>query len=80
MTDWHREAELNAQRIIELEAEKDALIRNYTACMTDYAKAIFSDIAKITAEHKISTTENNFDDAFLNLIDELEKKYTEGKV
>lgn len=25
MTDWHREAELNAQRIIELEAETETL-------------------------------------------------------
>lgn len=41
---WHRTAELNAQRIIELEAEKDALIKNYAECMRDYAREMLEDM------------------------------------
>ena len=33
-------------RVKELEAEKDALIKNYAQCMKDYAKEIFDDIEK----------------------------------
>lgn len=33
-------------RVKELEAEKDALIKNYAQCMKDYARDIFTDIEK----------------------------------
>lgn len=50
---WHRTAELNAQRIIELETEKDALIKNYSECMKDYARGIFEEIEKIMLDGAI---------------------------
>lgn len=34
------------KRVKELEAEKDALIKNYAQCMKDYARDIFEDISK----------------------------------
>ena len=78
MTDWHREAELNAQRIIELEAEKDALIKNYAECMKEYAKAIFKDIDRVTKKYlddnKYSLGEMIYD------LEQLREKYTEGKI
>lgn len=33
-------------RVNELEAEKDTLIKNYAQCMKDYARDIFDDISK----------------------------------
>ena len=66
--DWHREAELNAQRIIELEAEKDALIKNYAECMKNYAREFFEDIYEDCFE-QYGYIDNE-------AIAELKKKYT----
>jgi signal transduction protein with GAF and PtsI domain len=77
--DWHREAELNAQRIMELEAEKDALIKNYAECMKDYAKQIFEEIDELL--HQNATMQIATSTLHCKLA-ELKKKYTkesEGK-
>ena len=54
-----------------LQAEKDALIKNYAECMKDYAREIFAEIEKL---HLHIT--NEFD---LRRYNELKKKYTEGE-
>ena len=36
-------------RVKELEAEKDALIKNYAQCMKDYAREIFDEIGRVGA-------------------------------
>jgi conjugal transfer/entry exclusion protein len=41
-----RTAKALENRVKELEAEKDALIKNYAQCMKDYARDIFDDISK----------------------------------
>ena len=41
-----RAAKALENRVKELEAEKDALIKNYAQCMKDYARDIFDDISK----------------------------------
>jgi hypothetical protein len=38
------DAEAYMKRIMELETEKDNLIKNYAGCMKDYAKAIFDEL------------------------------------
>ena len=64
-----RAAKALENRVKELEAEKDALIKNYAQCMKDYAREIFDEI------------DNNF--IIMSLHDkyetfpELKKKYTE---
>ena len=59
-------------RVKELEAEKDALIKNYAGCMKDYAKEIFDEIRHVGLCP---------DGIILNWWDiaDLKKKYIEGK-
>ena len=76
--DWHREAELNAQRIIELEAEKDALIKNYAECIKDYAREIFKRIHNKFDYFKRYREVNDIIDYFFTLVEEVENEYTEG--
>ena len=69
-----RAIELYNQRIIELAAEKDALIKNYANCMKEYAKFIFDEL-DIAAEPRgdvIMLSQGTYD--------ALKKLYTEGKV
>ena len=63
-----------------LQAEKDALIKNYAECMKDYASEIFAEIEKIRtierAAHKRGVEDcYNSDSEYA----ELKKKYTEGE-
>ena len=68
------------QRLNELDTELNALIKNYAACMKDYAKSIFKELRALLRAHKISVTENIYDDSLSDLLLKLEKKYTEGEV
>ena len=48
--------------------------------MKDYAKSIFKELRALLRAHKISVTENIYDDSLSDLLLKLEKKYTEGEV
>lgn len=85
--DWYKLAELNAQRIIELEAEKDNLIKNYAVCMREYAREIFEEIedrllpSNMSGEFRGDSVEwfDYFDLHLAEDIAELKNKYTEGR-
>lgn len=62
-----KEIEGLEQDVTRLEQEKDALIKNYSECMRDYARKIFADFTK----HKVCTNEEDY-----RVLAELKKKYT----
>ena len=69
--------------IERLQAEKDALIKDYAECMKDYATEIFAEIDNIINDYKLSERnlqliqhgEPSIDQRYA----ELKKKYTEGE-
>lgn len=66
----------------KLQAEKDALIKNYAECMKDYASEIFAEIETLLALNILVGdvfTGKYFDADLENDIAELKKKYTEGE-
>lgn len=78
---WHRTAELNVQRIIELEAE-------LAKAKSDTAREIFAKIERIIGDSRVGEYSKEF--GFLvrsyyhgamivQGLDELKKKYTEGE-
>ena len=66
-------------RVKELEAEKDALIKNYAQFMRDYAREIFTDIEK-----EVEIQDGLLREEYLLYLPakivELRKKYVEGEV
>lgn len=66
-------------RVKELEAEKDALIKNYAQCMKNYAREIFDDIEK-EVEIQDSLLREEYLLYLPAKIIELRKKYVEGEV
>ncbi len=56
-----------------LEAEKDALIKNYAMCMKDYARVIFEEIDDAMIDHARGETTDHW--LFVR-IEELKNKYT----
>ena len=68
-------------RVKELEAEKDSLIKNYAGCMRDYAREIFEDIENVLSENFHADcimgdcVEDYYDDNLRDDIAELKKKY-----
>lgn len=65
-----------------LQAEKDALVKNYAECMKDYSREIFAEIYErlllsFPAQSFIDAPCTTHDRLF-NMVAELKKKYTEG--
>ena len=67
-------------RVKELEAEKDALIKNYAQCMKDYAREIFKEFENLFKTHCIEFDMSCTDIEFNRGVAKLEKKYVEGIV
>ena len=59
-----------------LEAEKEAILKNYAECMKDYAREIFEEINAIKKEYASGDIDGN--ELYIRLY-HLEKKYTEGE-
>lgn len=72
------------KRVKELEAEKDALIKNYAQCMKDYARDIFDDISKDSefwGSYCISAFKWGYVTTDVSkTLAKLRKKYAEGEV
>lgn len=67
-------------RVKELEAEKDALIKNYAQCMKDYARDIFDEIDKLLRQHRIEFDMSCVDFYFEKHYAGLRRKYVEGEI
>ena len=69
-------------RVKELEAEKDALIKNYAQCMKDYARDAFDEISKASADwgcYCISAFKWGYVTSDVSkTLTRLRKKYVEG--
>lgn len=59
-----------------LQAEKDALIKNYAECMKDYASEIFKEIDNLKKQYIKGDIDEH---KFIVRLFLLKKKYTEGK-
>jgi hypothetical protein len=68
-----KEVELRNKKILTLEAEKDALIKNYANCMKDYAKFIFEELESVLVSN------GNFLMLPHATYETIKKIYTEGK-